>query len=488
MRRLLTSALLVVGAAGAVALGTRSFFSDSESSVGNVFAAGTIDLKIGNVSYYNGVASTETSWTLRDLTIEKFFNFLDVKPGDLGQDVIEVQVGSNPAYVCANVQVTENSENGLMEPEVDLADTEPTGELADELNFAFWNDDGDNVYETGETLIVEGPASGVLTGGTLALADSDENNVGGVVPAGIPAEQSFYIGKAWCFGALTLGAVAPGSGDVVTNPGYTCDGSEATNIAQSDRLVGNLSFYAVQTRNNEEFQCEDSLFPSPSGSPSPSPSASPDTIVEVTSVDATPSASNWVFYNDETDTVDTTLGSFVAGPGTPPAGTGSVQMSVSGTQRRNLATYQFSGTPLANITTLKFNTYQPSSNPGASTRAIYLNFNVDFNLSDTWQSRLVYVPSANGSVSEDTWQEWDALGSSQWLYSGANWPAPNAQPGTTPKTWTQILTDYPSVRVRVTDSHWGFRAGEPYADGFTGNIDKFTLGVLGNNTVFDFEN
>src|SRR4051812_13303743 len=64
----------------------------------------------------------------------------------------------------------------------------------------------------------------------------------------------------------------------------------------------------------------------------------------------------WLFYNDETDVVDNSLGTFVTGPGVAPIGVGSAQISVTGSQRRNLATYQFSGTPLATLTTLKFST------------------------------------------------------------------------------------------------------------------------------------
>ena len=133
----------------------------------------------------------------------------------------------------------------------------------------------------------------------------------------------------------------------------------------------------------------------------------------------------WLFYNDETDAGDPTLGSFVTGPGTPVAGTGSVQVSVTGTQRRNLATYEFAGTPLTDITTLAFSTYNPSAgNGGSATRSGYLQFNVDFNGSDTWQRRLIFLPSDNGGVTQDAWNEWDAIsgGNANWRYSGPNWP------------------------------------------------------------------
>ena len=216
---------------------------------------------------------------------------------------------------------------------------------------------------------------------------------------------------------------------------------------------------------------------------------SPPTPVHTIVTASSMTAAGWLFYNDENDSIDPTLGSFVAGPGTPPLGTGSAQISVSGTQRRNLATYQFAGTPLADIATLRFRTYNPSAgNGGGSTRSAYLNFNVDFDGSDTWQKRLYFVPSQNGTVLQDTWQEWDAInwGAALWGYSGATWPV-TGEPGTTLKTWSQILSDYPGVRIRVTDAFVGLRVGEPYASGYTENIDSFTFGTNSAETIFNFE-
>jgi len=221
--------------------------------------------------------------------------------------------------------------------------------------------------------------------------------------------------------------------------------------------------------------------------------ATPTTVVvlpgDIATNNTGAAAGKWLFYNDETDTIDASLGSFVMGPGSPPAGVGSAQISVTGTQRRNLATYRFSGTPLASITTLRFSTYNPSAgNGGSANRSGYLHFNVDFNGSDTWQRRLVFVPSQNGTVIQDQWQEWDAIaaGSAQWVFSGATWPV-TLQPGATLKTWSQILADYPAARIRVTDSFLGVRVGEPYAYGYTENIDRFRFGTASAETTFDFE-
>ncbi len=198
----------------------------------------------------------------------------------------------------------------------------------------------------------------------------------------------------------------------------------------------------------------------------------------------------WFFYNDETDVIDNSLGSFVTGPGTPLSGVGSAQISVSGTQRRNLATYQFKGTALSAITELSYTTYNPSAgNGGSASRSAYLQFNVDFNGTDTFQRRLVFLPADNGAVVQNSWKTWDCLngGAALWRYSGATWPAPISVSGTIPQTWNAILAAYPSIRLRLTDSWLGMRVGEPYPDGYTENIDNFTFGTAAGSKTFDFE-
>ena len=201
---------------------------------------------------------------------------------------------------------------------------------------------------------------------------------------------------------------------------------------------------------------------------------------------------DWFFYNDENDTVDNTLGSFVAGPGTPPLGSDSVEISVTGTQRRNLATVQFSGTPLADITEWKYSTYNPSAGNGSdATRSAYLNFNVDFDESDTWQRRLAFVPRQNGTVTQDSWQEWDVIqgGNALWWWSGYasngnTWPDGNTSEY---RTWSDLIASFPGIRIRVTDAFVGLRVGEPYTDGYTENIDKFIFSTGSEKTIFDFE-
>ena len=207
--------------------------------------------------------------------------------------------------------------------------------------------------------------------------------------------------------------------------------------------------------------------------------------------------SKWFFYDDETNPatghdygIVPGLGTMVASPGV----NGSAQITVTGQQRRNLATYQFSGIPLADITTLKFSTYNPSAGngePTGSTRTGYLNFNVDFYANDTWNHRLIFVPSG---VLQNTWQEWDALqsGTALWSWSGlsghggsgSQWPDGST---TEYRTWNEILAAFSGIRVLVTDSWLGIRVGSPYPSGYTENIDVFKFGTGSTYITYNFD-
>lgn len=270
MKRILLS-LGSIGIVGAIALAaTGAFFSDTETSTGNFFQAGAIDLLIDNESYaidhnipgYENptgafVASAHTSWELANLTIQRFFDFIDLKPGDYGEDTISVHV-QNDAWVCAAAQITEDADNDITEPEEEDGDdgSDENGELDEQVNFAFWVDDGDNVYEDGENIFLEGPVSALGGIGQMTLADSEFSVLGGTNP--IPGGTTFYIGKYWCFGEMTSNELPNDQNtDPVTrgNTGFSCDGSQVDNQSQSDSIVADLEFYAEQSRNNDGFVC-----------------------------------------------------------------------------------------------------------------------------------------------------------------------------------------------------------------------------------------
>ena len=255
-------AALVVGATGA-------FFSDTETSVGNTFAAGAIDLQIDNSSYgfdWNDPSVTDptgvwgqnsaNSWQLSDLTDELFFSFVDLKPGDYGEDTISLHVTDNDAYACMAFDLTGTPENGQNEPEaeVDATAGADEGELQNHLSFLFWMDDGDNILEDDEIVIdaLSGSSSDIFSGDWLAIAE------GGDTP--LTGATTQFIGKGWCFGNIvpdpeTQDGVGTGSPTEDTT-GFSCTGAAGDhNEAQTDGIVVDVAFYAVQARNNDDFSC-----------------------------------------------------------------------------------------------------------------------------------------------------------------------------------------------------------------------------------------
>ena len=274
MKKILLSVATLAIVGIAVIGGTTAIFSDTEVSTGNTFTAGAIDLSVDNESYLNGVFNAGTSW-LQPADLDDgqgpgeggaywFFNFRDLKPGDWGEDTISLHVNNNDSWLCVDVTLTSNQDNGSTEPE--LNDETPwtagRGELADHVNFIWWADDGDNVLEDNELLLPSGPLGNLGVGetATIPLADSNTNIWLGSGP--IVGGDDYFIGKAWCFGNLDIGAStysqdsqgSTGSNGPDVRP-LVCDGSQEDNVTQTDSMTADISFRAVQSRNNGSFVC-----------------------------------------------------------------------------------------------------------------------------------------------------------------------------------------------------------------------------------------
>lgn len=281
-KRIVLALGMIVFVAAVVAGGTGAFFSDTETSTGNTFTAGAIDLRIDSQQHYNGndcvpvyednqlagyewegsapypVPGTECNgtWDLTDLTdefvaVHKFFDFDDVKPGDYGENTISLHVDTNDAYLCAALQNVGNEDLGLTEPESiavgeDGLVGEGYGELQNVLQFFAWVDEGsqpgfqgndeeegDNVFQEGEREL--GSAYASELGDTVwALAQGGDDPV--------VAGQTAYIGLAWCVGYFDENGV--------------CHGENVGNASQTDSWYTDMAFYVEQARNNPEFSCD----------------------------------------------------------------------------------------------------------------------------------------------------------------------------------------------------------------------------------------
>ena len=131
-------ALLSVTAVGA----TKAWFLDTETSNGNSFTAGSLDLNIdgGNINVVK-------------------FTVGNMVPGNQPKSgFLLANVGSVKGYLdIENISVT-NNENGRIEPEIAAGDTtDGVGELQDVVNLRLFLDyDGNGWIGTGETVFYNG--------------------------------------------------------------------------------------------------------------------------------------------------------------------------------------------------------------------------------------------------------------------------------------------------------------------------------------------
>jgi len=281
MKKILYSASAIVAVAAIVLYSTGAFFSDTETSTGNVFTAGAIDLKIDSVQHYNGMvcvsngqvyqwapeqyvtldsenqpvldpydpdawnATNPTSypkagtactgtWPLQDLgggtvVSPKFFNFGDIKPGDEGENTISLHVINNDAWVCAAVSDLTNLDNDMTEPEASEDVTPGVGDLQQNMLWKVWRDDGaggggvagDNIQNGTEQTLAQGqPVEGVL-----AVYDAS-TGTGPLLGA-----TTGYLGVSWSLPLAT------------------------GNEVQTDSMTGDISFTVVQARNNMDYRC-----------------------------------------------------------------------------------------------------------------------------------------------------------------------------------------------------------------------------------------
>lgn len=176
-------------------------------------------------------------------------------------------------------------------------------------------------------------------------------------------------------------------------------------------------------------------------------------------------------------------GTMVNGPATPPAGTGSAELTVDSTGGVVLGTAH-DALRFDAIDELAYSTYRQS---GGDALAVALQFNVDYDLTDddtTWQGRLVYEPYHDNTVVGGAWQTWSPLsGSGWWSTQAGNTTCTQADHC----TLAEVLGQAPDAGIHSTLGAVLLKAGGGWTGGFVGNVDALTIGGAGDSTTYDFE-
>lgn len=236
--------LLVLGIVTLLATGaygtTTAFFSDTETSTGNAFIAGSLDLQVG-------IDSETNTFPPQNLDNATLFRFENIRPGEMSFGDF-VLASDSEVWACSAAEITTNGENGTTEAEEDLGDDASGGELAQYVEFATWEDRNDDklvgTSERGSFLVL--PLTTYANGTYYPIRDTDN----GGEP--ISADSEYNLGFAYCYGSFAQNS----DGSYVFEGAQpVCLGESAGNDSQSDTVEGTIYFYAEQSAGNQDFQC-----------------------------------------------------------------------------------------------------------------------------------------------------------------------------------------------------------------------------------------
>lgn len=223
MKKIVIGALLLAVLGVASFTGTRAFFSDTETSTGNVFAAGSMDLRVG-------IDSASKSFVPQNLNNRTMFDFKGLMPGDVDSGFFKLE-SSQDAWVCMAADIAE--ENKSMKHNIELAtwvENTPDGKVG-----------------TAEVGTLEAYTLGQYDqAGWVAVQDKSVNGTP------LSADEQYEQGFAYCFGEFARND----DGSLVVEKSMpVCNGASVPNGAQGGIVKGEIRFHAVQARNNPDFQC-----------------------------------------------------------------------------------------------------------------------------------------------------------------------------------------------------------------------------------------
>jgi uncharacterized membrane protein len=193
----------------------------------------------------------------------------------------------------------------------------------------------------------------------------------------------------------------------------------------------------------------------------------------------------WAVDNDTCGVATSGSVAFVTGPGTAPAGTGSIRFTVgaNGDSYPTVRQREYNGVELSDLTAFDYFTYV--SRTGSGGQAAYIDLYVDNNNDGARDDILAFEPvyqTSQATVALNTWQHWDAF-HGLWWSDTMGGPPPLF-------TLSSYVAAHPSARiVNVGGGGVILAAGCGGAawTNFVGNADKLTIGVGGRTTTYDFE-
>jgi hypothetical protein len=187
----------------------------------------------------------------------------------------------------------------------------------------------------------------------------------------------------------------------------------------------------------------------------------------------------WSFSNMDNAPDENASGGFVAGPSTPPLGTGSAQFVVNDSGSSEILIQAITPTQVGSFSNLSYSTYVTTSTPGSGSAPT-----LQFDLFDgmTYEGRLVFDPGLLGTVTDDTWQTWNASTADAWYLTDSSTIDPGncSLSAGTYCTFSQVASVLDGDGIDAVDNL--FKAGSGQS-GFNGNVDAYTI----NSTTYNFD-
>jgi hypothetical protein len=236
-------------------------------------------------------------------------------------------------------------------------------------------------------------------------------------------------------------------------------------------------------------------------------------LAQAAVVTVTPSSmGTWAFYATDSGGVVNSgsgTGQMVAGPGTPPLGSGSANLNVGaghGDQSVQLRNSDWAGTRLADLTSLSYSTYSTSFN---GSQLPFVNLYLNYGAGNTRDDRLWFEPTyssasaGNGNLSPQsdvalaTWQTWNMFTGMWYSDSGtpnsSQFPGDGNGAGDHAITLAVFIAAHPDATI-INDPGQGGLGGIRIASGFASasdnfntNVDAFTIGTARGSSTYDFE-